>query len=197
MSTTQSRPLRIPAMAAAMRLPLWQRGQARMRERWGFDFNSPDALDRVRALVAEQPGDAERVLLHGSVLAMRGDNQSAEREVRRALELQPDLARAHTTLATLLVQQGARDEGLQEARRAAELDGADATVQYNLGLAEWAAGHRREANAAFTAAWHTLYGDVHGADRRPPWWRRIFRRGTVGTPQPPPPGNDTADSSSQ
>lgn len=191
-SATQGRPVRIPATAAAMRLPLWQRGQARLRERWGFDFNSPDALDRVRALVAEQPGDAERVLLHGSVLAMRGENDSAEREVRRALELQPDLARAHTTLATLLVQRAERDEGLQEARRAAELDGTDATVQYNLGLAEWAAGHRREANAAFTVAWHALYGDVHGTERRPPWWRRVFRRGTVGAPQPPPQTGDTA-----
>jgi tetratricopeptide (TPR) repeat protein len=183
-SATQGAPLRIPATAAAMRLPLWQRGQARLRERWGFDFNSPDALDRVRALVAEKPGDAERILLHGSVLAMRGDNASAEGEVRRAVELQPDLARAHTTLATLLVQRNAREEGLQEARRAAELDGADATVQYNLGLAEWAAGHRREANAAFSKAWHSLYGEVHGEGRRPPWWRRIFRRGSVGTRPP-------------
>jgi len=171
--------MRIPRVAAALRLPLWQRGQARMRERWGFDMNSPDALDRVRALLGEQPGDAERMLLHAAVLAMRGSNDDAEREVRRAVELQPELARSHTTLATLLVQRGERDEGLREARRAAELDAGDATVQYNLGLAEWANGHRREANAAFQTAWTALYGDVH-AGRRPPWWRRVFRRGTVG-----------------
>ena len=33
----------------------------------------------------------------------------------RALELNPQSARAHTTLATLLVQRGAADQGLQEA----------------------------------------------------------------------------------
>lgn len=180
MTATHRQPLRIPRVAAALRLPLWQRGQAKMRERWGFDFNSPDAVERVRAMVAERPDDADRVLLLGSVLAMRGNNDEAEGAVRRALSLQPDHARAHTTLATLLVQRGDNTEGLQEARRGAELGGDDPTVQYNLGLAEWSAGDRRAASAAFDTAWRTLYGEVHpGA--QPPWWRRIFRRGTVGT----------------
>lgn len=186
MSAT-GRPVRIPPTAAALRLPLWQRGQERMRQRWGFDLNARDALDRADALLAEQPDDPERVLLRASVLAMRGDNQHAEEEVRRALELQPQMARAHTTLATLLVQRSENEEGLREARRAAELDGSDATVQYNLGLAEWSAGNRREASTAFTAAWNAVYGEVHGG-ARPPWWRRVFRRGTVGTP-PPQEGN--------
>jgi predicted Zn-dependent protease len=182
-SATHRQPLRIPRVAAALRLPLWQRGQAKMRERWGFDFNSPDALDRVRVLAGEKPDDAERVLLHGSVLAMRGNNEEAEREVRRAVEMQPDHARAHTTLATLLVQRGEKEEGLREARRAAELDAGDPTVQYNLGLAEWSAGDRQAANAAFQQAWNQVYGEVHKGNR-PPWWRRIFRRGSIGTAPP-------------
>ena len=181
--TTHRPPLRIPRVAAALRLPLWQRGQAKMRQRWGFDFNSPDALDRARALVAEKPDDADRLLLQASVLAIRGSNDEAEADVRRALTLQPDLARAHTTLATLLVQRGDSQEGLNEARRAAELDAEDPTVQYNLGLAEFAAGDRRAANVAFEKTWHMIYGEVHEG-RRPPWWRRIFRRGTVGAAKP-------------
>jgi predicted Zn-dependent protease len=187
-TATHRAPLRIPRTAAALRLPLWQRGQERMRARWGFDMNSADALDRAQALVGEMPGDAERMLVHASVLAVRGSNDDAEREVRRAVELQPELARGHTTLATLLVQRGEREEGLREARRAAELDEGDATVQYNLGLAEWASGNRRAADAAFAAAWNALYGDVHGAGRRPPWWRKVFRRGTVGSAAPPAAG---------
>ena len=179
MTATHRPPLRIPGVAAALRLPLWQRGQARMRERWGFDLNTPDALERVRAMVSAKPDDAEPLLLLGSVLAMRGSNEEAESEVRRALAMRPDLARAHTTLATLLVQRGEGAEGLAEARRAAELDAEDPTVQYNLGLAEWSAGDRRAASAAFEKAWHLLYGEVHEG-RRPPWWRRVFRRGTVG-----------------
>jgi predicted Zn-dependent protease len=188
-TATHRQPLRIPRVAAALRLPLWQRGQAKMRQRWGFDLNSPDAEQRVRALVAEKPDDTDRVLLLGSVLAMRGNNEEAEREVRRALAMQPDHARAHTTLATLLVQRGENAEGLQEARRAAELDGDDPTVQYNLGLAEWSAGDRRSASAAFDRTWRTLYGEVHpGA--QPPWWRKIFRRGTLGAAPPSAGGTD-------
>jgi Tfp pilus assembly protein PilF len=190
--TTTRQPPRIPRTAAALRLPLWQRGQARMRERYGFDMNSPDARERVQKLLADRPGDSDTMLLHASVLATQGSNDDAEREVRRALELQPDSARAHTTLATLLVQRDQREQGLQEARRAAELDAGDPTVQYNLGLAEWTAGSRQAANAAFKKAWDQLYGEVHTGGR-PPWWRRIFARGTLGgapppsTPPPPAP----------
>lgn len=183
-ATTHRPPLRIPRVAAALRLPLWQRGQAKLRQRWGFDFNSPDALQRVDGLLAEKPDDADRVLLRSSVLAVRGSNEEAEKEVRRALALQPDHARAHTTLATLLVQRGENAEALQEARRAAELDAGDPTVQYNLGLAEWTAGDRGQANAAFQTAWNILYGEVHPGAAQPPWWRRVFRRGSLGTAPP-------------
>jgi hypothetical protein len=81
------------------------------------------------------------------------------------------------------VQRGEKEEGLREARRAAELDAGDPTVQYNLGLAEWSAGDRQAANAAFQQAWNQVYGEVHKGNR-PPWWRRIFRRGSIGTAPP-------------
>ena len=76
--TTSGRPLRLPRAAAALRLPLWQRSQQRMREKYGFDMDSADALDRARALVGEKPDDAETALLLGSVLATRGENDLAE-----------------------------------------------------------------------------------------------------------------------
>lgn len=182
--TTTRTPVRIPATAARLRLPLWQRGQTRMRERYGFDLNAPDARDRAQKMLAEKPSDADMHLLYASVLATQGNNDDAERDVRRALEFNPDSARAHTTLATLLVQKGEREQGLAEARRAAELDAEDPTVQYNLGLAEWTAGGRGAANAAFKKTWDLLYGEVHPGNR-PPWWRRIFARGTVGAATAP------------
>jgi len=178
--TTTRTPPRIPLTAARLRLPLWQRSQAKMREKYGFDLNAPDAKQRAQVLLADKPGDANMHLLHASVLSIQGSNDMAERDVRRALDLDPQSARAHTTLATLLVQKGEMEEGLSEARRAAELDPADPTVQYNLGLAEWVGGSRRAANEAFKTAWQLLYGAVHQGNT-PPWWRRIFRRGTVGT----------------
>ena len=179
--TTSGRPLRLPRAAAALRLPLWQRSQQRMREKYGFDMDSADALDRARTLVGEKPDDAETALLLGSVLATRGENDLAEMEVRRALELAPMLPRAHTTLATLLMNRGMQEEALKSARDATALDKEDPTVLFNLGLAEWFAGERRTAKAAFDRAAEALRAATAdggtAAASPPPWWRRIGRRG--------------------
>jgi Flp pilus assembly protein TadD len=177
--TTSRGPVRIPRAAEALRLPLWQRSQQRMRERYGFDMDSQDALDRARARVAEAPEDAEAALLLGSVLATRGEPDLAEASVRRALELAPRLPRAHTTLATLQMQRGDREQALRSARNAAALDREDPTVLYNLGLAEWFAGERGTAKAAFDRAAEALRA-TSGEEQpppRPPWWRRIGRGG--------------------
>jgi Flp pilus assembly protein TadD len=100
--------------------------------------------------------------------------------VRRALELAPRLPRAHTTLATLLMQRGDREEALLSARNATALDKDDPTVLYNLGLAEWFAGERRTARAAFERAAEALRASTAegGAPPppRPPWWRRLGHR---------------------
>jgi len=179
--TTTGRPVHLPRAAAALRLPLWQRSQQRMREKYGFDMDATDALDRARSLVAEHPDDAEMALLLGSVLATRGEIDLAEIEVRRALELSPRLPRAHTTLATLLMNRGEREEALRSARDATALDKEDPTVLFNLGLAEWFAGERRTAKAAFDRAAEALRAATAegGAPPTspPPWWRRIGRRG--------------------
>jgi predicted Zn-dependent protease len=183
--TTTRTPPRIPMTAARLRLPLWQRGQQRMRERYGFDLNDPGALDRARQMLAADPGNADLHLLAASVLATQGKNDEAEGEVRRAVELKPDSARAHTTLATLLVQKGEREAGLDEARHAAELDASDPTVLYNVGLAEWTAGSHSAANRAFRAAWEALNGP---GSPRMPWWRRILGRRVVpAVPDPQDP----------
>ena len=178
MTTTQARPPRIPAEAQRIRLQLWQRGQARLRERHGFELEPKDALERARDVVAKNPQDGEAHLLLGSVLATRGEPELAESEVRQALELSPRLARAHTTLATLLVQRGDRDEGLKEARSAAALDMEDPTILFNLGLAEWVAGERKTARAAFRRAGQILAGDGQNQEKEPPrrWWQRMRRR---------------------
>lgn len=194
MTTTRARPPRIPAQAARLRLPIWQQTQARVRDRWGFDLGAPDMLQRVRTLVAENPTDAERVLLLAAALSLSGDADLAEQQARRAVELDPQMARALTTLATLLVTSAGlspdeaatarRREGLEHARRAAELAGDDPSVQYNLGIAEWFAGDRPNARAAFDAAAKALAErDAANADpaastqpRGRRWWP-LGRRG--------------------
>jgi tetratricopeptide (TPR) repeat protein len=177
--TTTGRPVHVPRAAAALRIPLWQRSQQRLREKYGFDLDAPDALERARALAGENPTDAEAALLLGAALATRGEADLAEIEVRRALELSPRLPRAHTTLATLLMNRGMQEEALQSARNATALDKEDPTVLYNLGLAEWFAGERRTAKAAFERAAEALRATANGDAQPPPppWWRRIGRRG--------------------
>jgi Flp pilus assembly protein TadD len=187
-TTTRARPPRIPAQAARLRVPIWQRSQARMRERWGFDLGTPDMLQRVRTLVAEKPTDAERVLLLAAALSMSGEADLAEQQARRAVELDPELPRAHTTLATLLVTSAGlsaddaatarRDEGVGHARRAAELDGADPSILYNLGIAEWFGGERSAARTAFDRAAQALVASSDGgadaattaSHRGKRWW---------------------------
>lgn len=171
MTTTRGRPPRLPRAAQPLARPLWLRTQSRLRDRHGFDLNAPDLVERTAALLAMSPGDAERRLLHAAALSTRGEDERAEAEVRAALETDPALARAHTTLATLLVRRGAHEEGLGHARRAAELASSDPTVQYNLGLAEHVNGHRREASAAFGAAARLLEQEGALPPRRR-WWPR-------------------------
>lgn len=178
MSTTHVRPLRLPAAAQRLRLPVWQRSQARMRERYGFDLSTSDMLERVRSLVAEQPTDAERVLLLAAALTMSGDRDLAEQQARRAVEIAPEMARAHTTLAALLITAEDRAPALEHARRAGELDSADPSVLYNLGLAEWFAGDRHKAKDAFARTGELLSREQHpGATARGRGWWPLRRRG--------------------
>jgi Flp pilus assembly protein TadD len=71
-------------------------------------------------------------------------------------------------LATALTNSGETEQALQHARRAAQLDGGDPQVQYNLGLLEDTAGDRRAAREAFEAAARLM-----GIKSMPllDWWR--------------------------
>jgi Flp pilus assembly protein TadD len=171
--------LRLPAKAQRLRLAVWARSQARMRERYGFDLAALDMLERIRSLVSEHPDDPERVLLLAAALAMSGDDDLAVIQARRAVELAPGSARAQTTLASLLLRGGDQPAALDCARRAAELDGADPSVLYNLGLAEWFAGDRKQARTAFDSAAAALSAPPGGPavnghpdedSQRGSWW---------------------------
>ncbi len=139
-----------------------------MRQRYGFDFAAPDALSRSAALLVEHP-DADTHLLLASVLAIRGDDAGALAAAEEAARLDANSARAHTMLAALLVNSDRVDDGLVSARRAAELDGDDPLILYNLGLAEHVTGDPRSAAVAFRRA-AELVGipSLH-------WWQ-VWRR---------------------
>lgn len=161
-----------PALADGLRVFLWQRSQARLRAQYGFDLSATDALDRARQLAEGAPANAEYAVVHAAALATRGDLLGARAEAQRAVELNAHSARAHTTLATILMQLGEKDDALHHAQRAAELDANDVHVLYNVGLAEHAAGNMSAAQQALRRAWIVLYEQAGPPDDLPrvPWW---------------------------
>lgn len=155
--------------AERLRLPLYARNQSRMRERWGFDLNAPDASDRAEAILAESAADPDRLLLVASVRSSRGDDSAALEAARAAVAADDHSARAHTTLATLLGRSGDADEAGIHAARGAELDPADPTAVFNRGIAAWARGDRGAARADFDHV-----GELLGLGVLP-WWSRWRR----------------------
>ncbi|MCE2542567.1 MAG: tetratricopeptide repeat protein, partial [Acidobacteria bacterium] len=72
--------------------------------------------------------------------------------LRRAMELQPDVAEAHNNLALALLQAGRAREALQPLRRAVELRPEYAEARYNLAHALSAADQPDAAAEEFRAA---------------------------------------------
>ncbi|MFN2452037.1 MAG: hypothetical protein ABR541_06775 [Candidatus Dormibacteria bacterium] len=154
----------------------------RTRERWGFDLNAADAVERAAALAARSPDDSAAALLLAAALASRGEAAAAEVEAQRAAVLDPGSARALASLSSLLVARGAADEGLAAVRRAVAIDPGDVVAQYNRGLAEWTAGDRAAARDALGIAARLLdleaprHSPLAGVADAPQRTRRGLRR---------------------
>jgi len=92
------------------------------------------------------------------------ENPDAEREFRRALELNPNLANAHHWYGLFLSWDARPSEGIPHIRRAIELDPLN--LQYNTNLGQ-AFGNARQYDAAFAQLKKTLeidpnYGQAVG-----------------------------------
>ncbi len=83
----------------------------------------PKAKEFVTRALELDEALAEGHIFLGEILMFYDWNWSAsEREVRRGLELNPNLGRAHATLAFLLVLRGQRAEAIAEMQRALSLE---------------------------------------------------------------------------
>ena len=71
---------------------------------------------------------------------------------RRAIQIQPNLAAAHTLLGSALLEVGRRDEALVETKRAIELDPNDARAYVGLGIVDGAMRRYTEAIKAYKQA---------------------------------------------
>jgi len=109
---------------------------------------------RAAAIAAIQADDtlAEAHATLGYVSHYDWDWTTAEREFRRALALNPNLALAYIWYANYLVTRGRADEAVAAARRAEELDPFSRVVVTNVGWTYSLARRPEDAIAAFERA---------------------------------------------
>jgi TolB-like protein/DNA-binding winged helix-turn-helix (wHTH) protein len=70
----------------------------------------------------------------------------AEREIKQAIELNPNFARAHSSHGRYLLTIGRADEGLEETKRAVELDPLSLRIRWDRWLLLYMAGQYDEAS---------------------------------------------------
>jgi len=91
----------------------------------------------------EQSSEAHASLAFATFFGM-WDAKGAEREFRRALELDPNNAKAHHWYATFLQTVGRHDESLVEIEHSRELDPNSSSILADKGRLLWAAGRHEE-----------------------------------------------------
>jgi len=93
-----------------------------------------EAVSRVQAVVEKRPDAAIFHVVHGDVLAARGDPEAARAAYRRALEIDPASPRALAAVASLDVAAGNPADALPALERAA--DAAPERPEYARALAD-------------------------------------------------------------
>ena len=96
--------------------------------------------------VAEKsPGKARPHLLLGEALDAAGKRGEAEREFRRAVEIDPEFPPGRTSLATFLQKSGRARDAEAEYRVVLQLDPGQYPAIFNLAEILWSSGRREEA----------------------------------------------------
>ncbi len=96
-----------------------------------FVHAAPTAITRIRA---EFVDDDSYVRAGDAFLRAAGDTAGAIRQFRKALELNPNNAVAHSNLGGVLVTQGEIAEGVVQLNEAIRLDPTNGSPHYNLGM---------------------------------------------------------------
>jgi len=95
----------------------------------------PKALEAAHKALELDPDLVEAHVELGSVhVYYTFDWMSAEKEFKRALQLNPDYAPAHEYYAWYLIAMGRNDEGLAEIRKAEQLDPLSSEIGFEYGL---------------------------------------------------------------
>ncbi len=112
-------------------------------------FNRVLALDPTNAIAYQNLASMvlRQALAGGPARSGPAMLQEAERLARKALEADPLLAKAHTTLGVVLAETGRTPEAIDSWKRAVELDGREFDALYNLTVTLTQAGRTDEARA--------------------------------------------------
>jgi tetratricopeptide (TPR) repeat protein len=104
-----------------------------------------NALTLWSDVAAKSPGKPRPHLLLGEALDAAGRRDEAEREFRRAVEIDPDFAPGRTSLATFLQKSGRARDAEAEYRVVLRLDPGQYPAIFNLAELLWSSGRRDEA----------------------------------------------------
>jgi arylsulfatase A-like enzyme/Tfp pilus assembly protein PilF len=92
------------------------------------------ARDVIGRASGADPSNTNLLVTAGTIDLMAGDVARARQAFEKALSLNPELARAHSSLAALATEEGKRDESLAHWRRALALDANEAPALLAVGL---------------------------------------------------------------
>ena len=105
-----------------------------------------ETFERARALA---PANAMNLVNIGTTYLMAGDRGRAQPAFLAALDLAPDLARAHNSLGVIAAQEGRLEEAVARWRQALAADPRDSQTLFNLATTLRRQGHDAEARAFF------------------------------------------------
>ncbi|MFC1610196.1 tetratricopeptide repeat protein [Myxococcota bacterium] len=112
----------------------------------------PAAFAITQDLLAEAPEDAEVLTARGIIYREQGLSEQAEADLDQAIDLDDDLAAAHSALAILLDSQHRFEEAELAHRQAQELEPDNQDYANNLGFCLYLHGKPREAVAVLKEA---------------------------------------------
>jgi tetratricopeptide (TPR) repeat protein len=117
-----------------------------------------------RGSMVQQPRNAAEFYENGTYFLSIRSYDAAIRDLRRAIEMQPDFPSAHNRLGRALMMKGQLPAAAEEFRKAVEQRGGNyPTAQYNLGFALQQQGDNDKAVAAFRDAIKSRSGDYPDA----------------------------------
>ncbi|MBP9146866.1 MAG: tetratricopeptide repeat protein [Thermoanaerobaculia bacterium] len=135
----------------------WRRGPAGERLRAGLILAVAGLMVNLPLLprLAGASGESLRALTHlnyAQAFEVQGKSEEASAQYRRALELDPANAHAHTNLGVLAAGRGEREAALRHFQAAAASAPGQARNQSNLGVELQVQGRTAEAIASFERA---------------------------------------------